>query len=372
LGTIIKKRRVKMKRNDVVLITASIIIILSFSLSTLLLPQKSFSQKENRPLAKAPSLSIENLISGKYFDGLSLFLKDQLPLRDSFVSLRSMCELWLGRSQVNGVISLGNTLVAIPKDCDAEMIKSNSRALRELCKKNILLYVPPRSIDIFRDALPSVYDYESHTRIMSALEEDTLSLLRDYLKDAKEGYYYRTDHHWTTEGAYFAYRQICRRLGVNSFDEEYFSKETVSSDFRGSSYSRSGLPEFAIDSENITLYRYFGDGNASIINRELDTVSSGFYNTEALYGADKYRVFLGGNYSHLSISLDTGEAKPKLLLIKDSFANSLIPFLTLHYDIEAIDPRYCTKQFLKKMLGSTEYDVALAVLSLDTLSQNIF
>ena len=125
------------------------------------------------------------------------------------------------------------------------------------------------------------------------------------------------------------------------------------------------MPEFAVSAESITLYRYESDGDVRVINHETGENKNGFYDLEALKITDKYRVFLGGNYSHLSIK--SSQKKPTLLLVKDSFANSLIPFLALHYDIEVIDPRYCAKTFLNEQLQSNSYDRILALLSLDTL-----
>ena len=357
-----------MKNKDNFLILLSSLLTLSLGLFTLSAPYKSFSQKENRPLAGAPAVSLEGIVNGEYFEELSLFLKDQLALRDTWVSLHALCELGLLKLETNGVIyASGGRLITRPSKINVERLRSNAERITSLSGGKALLYVPPRSIDAFRDLLPSAYDYESEFESFGALEGETLLMLEEFLSLRSRANYYRTDHHWTTDGAYFAYTQICDRFSIDAAPKEYFSIEEVTDSFRGTSFSRSGLPMFAISPESIYLYRYKNDSLASVINRETNEQQSGFYDLDALSTLDGYRVFLGGNYSHLSIRLNDGVSRPKLLLIKDSFANSLIPFLALHYDLEVIDPRYCAPSLLVEHLKDESYAKVLALMSFDTL-----
>lgn len=360
----------KHKNIDIIFITLICVSILSMGLLIIMLSPDSFSDKENRQLAGAPDLSASSVLNGDFFEELSLFIKDHFPLRNSLISMHSICELSLGKMQINGIIpSKNQALIAVPQTNDTNKIKANISAIHSSSDNTPLIYVPARSIDIFNQYLPKSYDYSKDASVFSSLPQSSAKLFEDLLRNAENGYYYKTDHHWTTEGAFFAYNQICKELGLTAYDKKYFSKEIVSRNFRGTSYSKSGLPEMAADAEDIFLYRYANDNQAKVFNHETGESKKGFYDYEALTTSDKYRVFLGGNYSHLSISLDDSAEKPKLLLVKDSFANSLIPFLALHYDIEAIDPRYCSSSYLDEQLKREDFDSTLVLLSFDTLAQ---
>lgn len=186
--------------------------------------------------------------------------------------------------------------------------------------------------------------------------------LLDALREAEQAFY-TTDHHWTEEGAYSAYKVICALLGVKCCEEEYFTKETVSSDFYGSLSSKAALYPRTPDS--IILYRYSGDTEFDVLTEEGEKLA--LYDWKALEKKDKYQVFLGGNRAFTSIRSGIEGERPRLLIVKDSFANSLVPFLALHFDIDMIDPRYCTLS-VASMTEGREYDRVLILFGADTLA----
>ena len=357
------------KFKDILFFSLLCSVILFFGISIFLFPQSEFSSKENRKLSTAPKISLKGVLNGDYFSDLGDFYKDQLPLRNSLTAIHSLSEISLGKAEINGVIPAEqSTLIALPKYKDTEAIKNNLGSIYSLSSERSLVYVPPRAIDTFKDLLPSVYPYDDLSS--SLLNKDTKALFDSFLYCG--GSYYRTDHHWTTDGAFLAYNQICASLGIAPYNEDFFIKERVSKDFYGTSFSKSGLPSSLLTPDTITLYRYNLDSSFEVINHETNQSKSGFYSLDALNTTDKYKVFMGGNYSHVSIKSTTEANRPTLLLIKDSFANSLIPFLALHYDIEVIDPRYCTPSFLHEQLQRDDFDYTLFVLSFDTLATKIF
>ena len=353
-----------MKRNtkisDIFFLLLMGAIILFFGAAIFILPQKSFSQKENRSLATIPSPSFESITNGEYSKKLGDFYADQFPLRNSFTAAHALIELSLGKQESNGVIVTDEALIARSNE-NIQAIKANLDAISAV--ENAALYVPPSSQDVFKSPL-------THSSIASILPADVAKDFNALCESGEQYIYYKTDHHWTTKGAYIAYTQICDRLSLTPYPEEYFTKETVSTDFRGTSFSRSCLPKFAAKPDDIVLYRYADDEKITVVNNENGAGFNGFYQTQHLSTTDKYRVFLGGNYAHISILNQT--QKPKLVLVKDSFANSLVPFLTLHFDIEMIDPRYCSKSFLHEQLERKDVDNIMVLLSLDTLSSDIF
>jgi hypothetical protein len=115
------------------------------------------------------------------------------------------------------------------------------------------------------------------------------------------------------------------------------------------------------------LYRHRADNSFAVTDLENNTELGGIYDLDELSGVDPYRVFLGGNYAHISVEHKNEKRRPRMLIIKDSFANSLIPFLTHHYDLEIVDPRYATAQTANSIsLG--DFDRILVLCSNNTLS----
>ena len=190
-----------------------------------------------------------------------------------------------------------------------------------------------------------------------------MDLRAPLLASGQEDIWYKTDHHWTTAGAFIAYAAISKQLGIEPVGIESFRIDRVSSEFFGTSFSRVGGIWGTADS--INLYRYNGDDAYTLRIPQTNTVKKGFYAWEALDGKDKYSVFLGGNYGVMTVVKDGGEERKKLTLIKDSYANSVIPFLAIHYDITVIDPRYYTGD-ISEILSDT--DRVLVLLGADTLA----
>ena len=347
---------------DVALISVFFGIIALIGFSILLLPPKSFSQRENRPLAARPQISFEAVSNGEYFKQLGDFYSDQLPFKEGFGNVYSLCELALGKGEVNGILLCSNRALAARADqSDPSVLKRNLDCIDSLAAKrgNFLLFIPPSSRQVFARYLPN-----SLIGAESLPESDFFKTVsRDPTK-----YYYLTDHHWTSEGAYEAYVCLCASLGISPYPEQYFKKESVSESFYGSAFRQSALPRPLITPDRITLYRYENDQNLMVYNSETGVCRQGLYDHVAIADSDPYNVFLGGNFAHLSIYKKSKEPRPRMLLIKDSFANSLAPFLAIHYDIEMIDPRYADVSLLASLPSPESFDAILLLCSAHTLA----
>ncbi len=340
-------------------------IILALGIGIFVLPQQSFSEKENRTLSDAPKISASAISDGSFFAEVNAFYSDHIPFRNSFTAIHAISELSMGKAQSNGVIPTKSGALVPTKKYSFENSVEEIYKL-QTDRKDLYFYVAPRVIDVFEDSLPSIVDTKSHKKVLEVFEGDTLYELEKFVEQG-DAAYYKTDHHWTTDGAFFAYRQICENMEIIPIDESCFEKDTVSTSFYGTSFAKSGLPYFAVKADTITLYRYNSDQAFVIQNHETGETKNGFYDLDALNTADKYRVFLGGNYSHISITENNTAEKEKLLLIKDSYANSVIPFLAIHFDIEVIDPRYCTRSFVVEKLNDKSFDKTLILMGVDSL-----
>ena len=312
-----------MKTYDKFLIIFCSAFIVIIGALIFILPQKSFSQNENRYLTTLSAPTVDSIINGSFSQELSSFYADQIPFRSKATSLYALCEKALGKNEINGVITYGSQLIA--RSNEKSIPSSNFDALWIESKYSL-----------FKKSSPS------------------LSL------------YYKTDHHRNAKGAYLLYVEACEMLSVTPFEESFFNKENVCDNFFGTAFFRSCLPEFAVTPDTITLYRYASDENVKITVHDNSKTSYGFYDFSKLETSDKYAVFLGGNYAHVSIF--TNADKPCLLLIKDSFANAVVPLLSLHFNIELIDPRYSSPKQLKALISTLTYDHALILACPESFS----
>ncbi len=155
--------------------------------------------------------------------------------------------------------------------------------------------------------------------------------------------YFRTDHHWTQLGAYYAYVAFCEKAGMKA---EPLSKfETGQYDvFVGSMYNfLENYPQAAILRDNPDVLQYY----VPFVDRDTwvysDTTLTNGYQLGVICHIDaeysnKYLCFLGGDHPITVITTDVDG--PVCMLIKESYGNAFAPWLTSHYSkIIVVDPR---------------------------------
>ena len=309
-----------MKTSNRILSAICAAIILTIGIIIYIIPQRDFSKSENRYLTKLQKPTVDTVLNGDYANNISSFYSDQFPLRSYATTVYSLTERSLGKREIGGVILYGEQLIA-----------RQSKAPT---------YVPP---------------------VQSIIIESKFSLFK---KNSEElSLYYNTDHHRTTYGAYLIYLDACKLLEIEPYPESYFEKQIVCSDFYGTAFFKSRLPRFAVKPDSIELWHYTEDTDVTLTADGKILSTSGFYDFTRLSSADKYSVFLGGNYALLSVRSDP--SKPTLLLVKDSFANAVVPFLSIHFNIDLIDPRYASPAQLSSALSSS-YSHKLFIGCLDS------
>ncbi len=332
------------------LLTAAIAI---FGILILVLPKSEFSEDENRGLTTFPKFSLEALVDGSYTSDIGKFYSDQFPGRRFFVQFKAIAELAQLKMQNNAVIPGQNgALVKRQEYNDYTYVRDNMEAIdvfRDALAEDsipVTAAIAPRSVDVLAHTLHPLYgDSRSAVvwDVLSEYEADATTLRDALTQAAKSGEYvwYNTDHHWTTRGAYMVYTLLGDQLGYTPKAQDFFTPETVSEEFYGTTYSSSGLYSTAPDS--MEYYRYAGDESYVVENMLTGTVLQGFYDTALLDTKDKYSSFIGGNNAHVRVYNPTATAeKPTLVLVKDSYAHSLVPFLAIHFDLEIIDLRSYT------------------------------
>ncbi len=264
------------------------------------------------------------------------YFTDRLPFRETLMKLNRNISLLLGKNEFAGAFFGKDDYIFSNEDVSIETLKKNIAAAEEF--GGVLCIVPSKT-DALVSALPRFYESGRGTLWQTAAESknylsDAFATLR--LESANGKYiYYRGDHHLTSLGSYYLYKSLASTFGFSAYGAKDFSPSVVKSDFSGSD-ARKMLVK---TNDKIALFRYKGDGE--FLTENLDTGESfkGFYNHDALNSNDPYGVFPIANAGRVRISLQ-GEARPKLLLICDSYGDSLAPFLARHFDLDIIDVRY--------------------------------
>lgn len=335
--------------------------LLLCTMMAFLFPAPRLSERENRYLAPVPTFSFSSLADGSFETAADLYLTERFPWRNAFREIRAVSELAIGKMEVGRVI-LGKDMSLIKRlETDERIFTGNLRGLVALDEAAteagvpVTIAIPPRSMDVRRHVLPAAFRADSTPyETLCRLFPDVVDL-RGISEDSD---WYRTDHHWTTAGAYQGYLALCPTLGIHPFAEDAFTKTSVSTTFYGTTDAAAGIP--GISPDTVTLYRYPDDTDFAVrCNGEI-VPFTGFYDFSKLETRDKYGVFLGGNYATVEITRGTAESvtsavktRQTLLVYKDSFANALIPFLARHFDILAVDPRYA-KEPLASFLGKAD------------------
>lgn len=363
-----------MKFLDRVLIVLAAALILVQSVLLFLSPQQAFSDAENRMLTTFHAPKFSDWLDGRFADRFGAFCTDQFPFRTQLIQLKARTEKWLGKSENNGIL-FGKDDFLFPRGDDEQstLVRQNLDAVRRFidnCQTPCTFFAVPRKIDVLSELLPNGFDTAKAEQIRAALPlgDDTFPLLfpAEPFRNRPE-LFFKTDHHWTALGAYEAYRMLGDALNYCPKELSDFTEETVCDDFFGSADTACGGIGTAGDF--LRLYRYAGDDRICVRNEETGAISYGFYSFSALNGKDRYRVFLNGNHARLHVFSPTDESKPHLLLIKDSYANCLIPFLAQHYQLTVLDLRYGNT--LPEALQNPDcYDRVLFLQGLDTLASD--
>lgn len=314
------------------------VFLAGFGLLHLLLPDREFSPVENRTLAQMPEFSWASLLDGSYTGKLETYLEDQFPLRDGWMGLKNRYEFLLGKREFHGVYLCGDRL--IHKIEDTSRKEQNIEYLQRLTElTDIPVYVGliPTAAEVWKEDLPagsknfdqSAYLAQVKESVPGAVWVDIGSRLT-----AAEPVFYRTDHHWTSLGAYYGYAALMEASGRSPapLGEAW----TVSKTFQGTLYSTSGIHWLEPD----TIERYISGENVTVED-VFAQETHGLYVDSFLEEKDQYSSFLGGNAPlYIVRNPDAGTDK-KLLVVRDSYSDSLAPFLSQEFqEVHLLDLRY--------------------------------
>lgn len=324
------------------IITSFFCLLLAVSaLIGLLMPNRYYSEREKRTLTQKPKFTVADFISGEFSDELEKYLTDQVPLRDGWVTMKTYMELAIGKRESGGVyVCKDKYLMDKFTSYSKKQLAANAAALAELQEKlasegiSMNTILVPMAAQVLTDKLPAYAPVADYTAILQVLTDagvDTADVFSALAAHSSENIYFRTDHHWTSLGAYYAY---CAWRGIEPTAGEW-TQEVLCDDFYGTTWNKVPLP--SVPAEEITAWYQHPTHHVSYNNGQYETES--IYERKYLSGSDQYAVFLNSNQAQAVIE---GSGKSgKLLLIKDSYGNTFSQFPVEDYaEVHVIDLRF--------------------------------
>ena len=303
--------------------------------------QRTYSPVEKRELQTRPEISITKVLDGRFQKKYESYLRDQFPGRDHWVSFQADMELLMGKNEIHNVyIGKNHYLLEhyTEKEFDPQQISKNLQALEKFVGKtkqnaDVHVMMVPTKSWVLREKLPAFAPHYKEQKFYDALQqklekEDVLISVEPVLDAHKEEeIYYRTDHHWTTLGAWYAYEQYTKAVGGDLQRAQGKKKfRCISKDFYGTTYAKIN---YARQADKIEIYE--PADKLRVVYNMGEKKTKTLYDFSFLKTADQYSVFTGGNQAVLEITGGIKNGKT-LLLIKDSFANSILPFLAEDYE----------------------------------------
>lgn len=370
-----------------------------------IVPKVTFSEQENRYLAKIPSFSFEKLVSGEYQEDLDSYINDHFIFRNIWIKIKSQQEKLLGKTESNGVF-IGKDGFLFEKFSYGTEEKANMENVANVVNKfvnningigenvivnnvenrsenngesavlsNIPVYfiLVPNSIYINQDKLPDNAEtpnqYEIITNFYKELDASVYKVnVTDTMTNNKDNYlYFKTDHHMTSNGAYLVYREFNNAKGISTLPLVSYEPQVVANDFLGTFDSKAQM----VNQERDYIVSYRNENNTNLKEVIYDNEKTkSIYNEEYLSKKDKYSFFLNGNNARVVVKTNVINNK-KLLVVKDSYAHIMVQFLCNDYEeIHLIDPRYY-REALSNYVKENDIDEVLFLYNVSNLATDV-
>lgn len=373
-------------------------IMSAIVIATIVQPKAEVSENENRTLAKFPTVidtakakeaaDFLSAIKWKYIadrngkafkDDFETYLCDHIAGRETWVRACNAMQRLSGKKEINGVYTVGEQMVQTFTGYDEDAVNASIEAMNSFAakfpEKQFYFMLAPTSQEIYDEKIPQYVGTISESDFI----DDTYGKLRGITPidcrstlavNSDEYIYYRTDHHWTSLGAYYAYRSAADTLGYSAYQSGSFNVEAASGDFRGSLYSRTLDNSIAPDTID---YYFLANGEPNVKMTCIDNGKTNVYDClyvrDFLETKDKYSGFTGSNVPVVTIETDVDTNKT-LLIIKDSYAHSLVPFLSKHYSkITMLDMRYINTD-ISRVIKLNEYQQVMFMYNAITFSED--
>lgn len=353
------------------------LVWVALTVFNMVMPAQSFSEAENRPLASWPNFSVGRLLDGEYAEDINIYLNDHFVGKNIWIGGQAVMEFSLGKREINGVLVGRDALFtryAPPDDAIAAANLEGINRYAAAYDMPVSLMLVPSAASVQPQLLPArvqVWDENAFVADMyGGLSGGIVpvDVSRALLGHAEDYIFYRTDHHWTTYGAFLGYQAWCAANGRPVPMASEFDIDTVSRNFLGTLDSRSGFR--FITPDEIERYQRGEATSFTVFNGVEEVTYDSIFFEDFLARKDQYSFFLGQVQPCVTIKTGAGTGK-SLIIFKDSYAHCLTPMLLSEYDeIRLVDLRYINGLDIALEMEADRYDEAMFLFSADVFAHS--
>lgn len=359
-----------------------VVLLGGLTLANLFHKDEKFSEMENRMLEQRPEFRITELADGRFMTDFEKYQTDQFVFRNQWIQIQTAVDQLLGKNK-SGDVYLGEDQLFEEPAVIQTGTRQNLKAMGKFCERHpevkSYLLLAPNAASVQREGLPEyapVADQEKQLeKIRRYLEERKAPVTEipvyETLREHRDEYlYYRSDHHWTTRGAWYAYEKMAEVMELPAAEqtEKIIEKQLypVTDSFQGTLSARSG---YAVTDDRIEIWWPEREEELVVTYVQEQKKSASLYAAEKLETKDKYGMFLNGNHPLTEIRTMASTGR-RLLLVKDSYANCLVPFLTGEFEkIVLVDPRYYYDS-LEKLMEQYDFTDLVFLYNLNTFLED--
>lgn len=330
----------------------------------LFLQPQDISVSERRKLAKQPELTWGAITDGTYMKDYEAFLLDQFPFREWFRRGKAVSEVYLfQKKDQNDVYFVEGYASKIEYPLSETSVVHGAEKIIEVYNA----YLKNTEVKVYYGLIPDKNYFLAEKNGYPALPYEKLEgIFDDALQNRIDGIqkidfselltiedYYKTDIHWKQENISQVARLMAERMGTEAFSKEELEWKELGP-FYGVYYGQAALPM----EEDILLYGTNEAVEQCQVFHYENGKTTGVYDLEKGNGLDRYDFFLSGADALSVIETGKRDTGRELIVFRDSFSSSLVPYLIKGYDrITLVDLRYIHWGMLDQFLTFENQDV---------------
>lgn len=339
-----------------------------------------FTDTENRVLTQKPEFSFEELIEGNYTTNYQEYVRDQFPFRNEFVGIRNYTEKLMLKTEINGVLICDDDYYIESHKRENYISEQAEKNISEVERfvekykesemiKSVSVEIVPTAQSVLNNKMNDLMYVYNQNEYISKIEQkipDNFINAYKVLKNHVDEYiYYRTDHHWTTYGAYLVYESYAKKNGLDVIPESSIEKKAVTEDFLGTVNNKLNLKMHADTIESYVVKEMSVDVQYNLSGEKKNTV----FEDSFLNKKDKYSYFFGGNPGVVTITNKSEDITDrKLLIMKDSYANCISNVYAANFaETYVIDLRYFNMS-IEEFISQYEISDILILYNVDSFA----
>jgi hypothetical protein len=368
-------------------------LLLVGGIASLAMKKQSVSVMENRKLAAFPIYSDSLFWSGKYFKQIDEYYADNFPLRDNWISFADKFKNSIGftSSEIKLYDPTNSTEANEKTDTTKDKISDgplkDDGATGEV-KKRVFVFknrafemfgggeamgksyadvinnynkILSPDIQIYNLIIPVALEFEITEKyaklqkpnrpaienIYNTLDPNIKKVwaIDEIRKHRQEYIYFNTDHHWTSLGAYYAYKAFCETAGLTPVSLDTVAYKTKPS-FLGSLYRLTRDAGLQNNPDSVRYYLFKDSVNFYVGSSKIGQWTKSKMYGEGASGPNSYSVFLQGDLPTVKMETQHKNGR-KIAIVKESYGNAFAPYLINNYEkVIVVDQRYYTGDFI--------------------------